>query len=247
MPSLSESQHSGRAADRRSCAGSDFRVMEDRSKKSESANRRKQIYVHKLQGTYARGFGLVLFGYTLLVFGLGFIVPFFVPAIKLISPLPLEVRGSAASRFFFLIDNIWPALLDVGQSIWPVLVVVILAAAALSFYVTHRFVGPLCRLQESLGEFAQGNLSLRIQLREGDHLQDFAELANSAFANVEHAMIEIRDRGGSGSEAGRAVLDEMRAQPAADKERLDKLELAVKESQQQIEEVLKRFRFSGSS
>ncbi len=221
--------------------------MEDRPKKSESANKRKQIYVHKLQWTYASGLGLVLFGYSLLVFGLGFIVPFVVPAIKLISPLSREVQGRAAGRFFFVTDNIWPALLDAGQSIWPVLVVVILAAAALSFYVTHRFAGPLCHLQESLREYAQGNLSLRIRLREGDHLQDFAELANSAFANVEHAMIEIRDRRATGSEAGRAVLDEMRAQPAADRERLDKLELLVKESQQQIEEVLKRFRFSGSS
>ena len=81
------------------------------------------------------------------------------PAIKLISSGPLEEREIAATQFLVL-----------GQTIWPAIVVLILACAAFSIYLTHRLAGPLYRLEQTAKELVGGNLSLRIRLRKGDQL-----------------------------------------------------------------------------
>lgn len=91
--------------------------------------------------------------------------------------------------------------------------------------------------------WGKGTLSLRVRLRKGDELRELAEMGNEALANLERALVEIRDLGASGGEAVRRVMDEMRAQPSANQGRLEQLELALKQVEQ-IGAVLKRFRFS---
>src|SRR3989449_7674051 len=63
---------------------------------------KRRFYVHKIQRTYAIRFGLFMFFSSLLVFGLAFLVPFILPAVKLVSQIPLEERARAANQFLVL-------------------------------------------------------------------------------------------------------------------------------------------------
>src|SRR6266511_3648589 len=128
---------------------------------------KRRFYVHKIQRTYAIWFGLFMFFSSLLVFGLAFVAPFIRPALKLVSPLPLEERARAADQFRVHAQTV---------TVWPALVVLIPAAAFFSIYVTHRLAGPLFRLEQTARELIRGNLALRIRLRKGDELHELAGL-----------------------------------------------------------------------
>ncbi len=86
-------------------------------------------------------------------------------------------------------------MLVLGQTLWPALVALTLAAAVFSLSLTYRLAGPFSRLHQSTRELAQGNLTARIRLRTGDELQELAAVVNEALANLEQAFEEIRARG----------------------------------------------------
>ena len=209
-------------------------------------NRRKQVYVHTLQRSYAIGLGLLLFGYSLFVFGLAFLFPYAIPAIKLLFSQPLEEQADAATQMLLQVQNVWPALLETASNVWPVLLTLIVAAAVLSIYLTHRIAGPMYRLQLCANEFAQGNLSQRFRLREGDHMREFADLTSHAIENIEQAMIEIRAHSADSLDALHELLDEMKGSAVPDRAKLEEFRSAMAQRQQRIEEVLGRFHFSGS-
>ncbi len=211
-----------------------------------SYNRRKQRYVHRLQLNYAVGLGIALFLYSLAILALAFFLPYVVPAIKMVFASGLEEEASAATQMLSHLQNAWPALVDVALDIWPAILALILLFAAASVYVTHRLAGPLHRLEQCAREHAEGNLGIRVRLRKGDHLQDLANMTNEAIENIEHAMIDIRERGARTIGAIRQMREVMRLQPATAHAELDELESVVAESQQGIEEILERFQLSDS-
>lgn len=208
--------------------------------------KRRQIYVHRFQRSYAIGLGFFLFGYCMVIFGLAFVLPYIVPALKLLSTNTVEDRASAATQLLSLVENVWPMLIEVGTTMWPALVALVIAAGIFSIYLTHRVAGPLYRFQKSTAELVEGNLALRIKLRKGDELHDLADLANQAVANLDQAMTEIRDRTAGVTEAVGAAMHGLKAKGGADQASVDRLEGALKESQR-IETVLKRFRLSDSA
>lgn len=207
---------------------------------------RRQIYVHRFQRSYAIGLGFFLFSYCLALFGLAFILPYIMPAIKLLSNGSIEDRASAATQLLSLVENVWPALAEIGTSMWPALIALVLAAAIFSLYLTHRVAGPLYRFQKSTAELADGNLAVRITLRNGDELHDLADLANRAVANLDRAMREIRDRTTGTTQALRAAMEEPNTTAGAGRTNAGPLEEALRETRQ-IEDVLKRFRLSDSA
>lgn len=168
--------------------------MSDDRKSVLSSRKRKQILVHKSQKTFAIWIGLVLFAYSVFLFFLAFAGPYIYHAMKLIIPLSLEEQGHAATQMLLLVQDFWPVLLGTIWKIWPLLILAILIAAILSIYMTHKFSGPLYRLQESAKQIAQGTLSFRIQLRKGDYLQELADVINHSMENLDHALMEIRGR-----------------------------------------------------
>ncbi len=174
--------------------------------------------------------GLWLFVYSILIFGLAFLVPYVIPALKLIAPLSLEERSNAATQFLVL-----------SQTVLTSVLVLIIGAAVFSIYLTYRLVRAVSRLEQSAKEVGQGNLTLRIPFKEGDHLHELSERVNGAMTNLEQAFVEIRGREVSGRAAVREVLDEIKAHPSVHRETLERLELALKDGER-IDEVLKRFR-----
>jgi methyl-accepting chemotaxis protein len=193
---------------------------------------KRRFFVHKIQRTYAIRFGLFMFFSSLLVFGLAFLVPFLLPALKLFSQVPLEERARAANQFLIL-----------SQTIWPALAVLIPAAAVFSIYLTHRLAGPLFRIEHTARELIRGNLALRIRLRKGDELHELAGLLNEVLDTLEQAIRGIRESEAHAREVLSWIMDEMRKQPSVNREVLNRLEIALK-SGERVDEVLKKFQLS---
>ena len=170
--------------------------------------KRKRILCHNSQKTFALWLAVILFLYSLFLFGLAFIGPYVYHALKLVIPLSIEEQGHAATHMLSLVQNFWPVLLGTISKIWPFLLVAIVAAAFLSFYLTHKFSGPVYRLEESAKQIAKGSLSLRIKLRNGDHLQELAELVNQSLMTLDDALMEIRHR----TDRAEAALQALEAQ-----------------------------------
>ena len=196
---------------------------------------RTRFYVHKIQRTYAIWLGLFMFFSALLVFGLVFFIPFILPAIKLVSPLPLAERAIAANQFLIL-----------AQTVWPALALMIPASAVFSIYLTHRLAGPLFRFEQTARELIRGNLALRIRLRKGDELHELAGLLNEVLDTLERAFREVLDSEAHIREAVSWIMDEMRKQPSVNQEVLNRLKIALKGSER-IDETLKRFQLSKPS
>lgn len=194
--------------------------------------RRARVYVYRFQKTYALWLALLLFIYSVVIFGLAFVAPYVLPALKLIQPLPLEERVLAARQFLVF-----------GQTLWPAMAALIVAAAAFSLYLTHRLAGPLYRLHQSARELAQGNLTLRVRLRRGDELHELADVANTALVNLDQAFGEIRSHGAHSQAVVGQAVEALRAQPGTNPECLADLEGALKEGEQ-LQAVLQRFRFA---
>lgn len=196
---------------------------------------KRRFYVHKIQRTYAIWFGLFMFFSSLLVFSLAFLVPFILPAVKLVSQIPLEERARAANQFLVL-----------AQTVWPALAVLIPAVAVFSIYLTHRLAGPLFRIEQTARELIRGNLALHIRFRKGDELHELAGLLNEVLDSLKQAFLEIRESEVHMREVLSWIMDEMRKQPSVNREVLNRLEIALKGGER-IEEVLKRFQLSKPS
>ena len=196
---------------------------------------KRRFYVHKIQRTYAIRFGLFMFFSSILVFGLVFLVPFILPALKLVSQIPLEERARAANQ-----------LLVLAQTVWLALAVLIPAAAVFSIYLTHRLAGPLFRIEHTARELIRGNLALRIRLRKGDELHELAGLLNEVLDTLELSFRGIRESQTHVREVLSWIMDEMRKQPSVNREVLNRLEIALKGGER-IDEILKRFQLSKPS
>ncbi len=206
--------------------------MEEYSPKRRPPLWKRRFYVHKIQRTYAVWFGLAMFFSSLLVFGLAFLIPFILPAIKVFSSVPLEERAMAAFQLFVLATTIWPALLFI-----------IPATACCSIYVTHRLMGPLGRIEWATRELIRGNLTPRIRLRKGDELHELTGLMNEALNNLDQAIQEVRESETSVREVLSWTVDEVKKRPSVNGEMLNRLNKALKDSQR-IDQVLQKFQLS---
>ncbi len=196
--------------------------------------RRPWNLVHPFQRKYAAWIGALLFSYSLVVFGLAVIAPYVVPAVKLASAMPLDIRHAAAEQFLFLAETLWPAVFGL-----------ILGSIVFTVYLTNRLAGPLYRLDQYVRTLATGDLSQRVRLRKGDELHDLAELTNECIDRFEDTLLEVQVRAGQAGEALHAVLAELNAQERPNPAWVSRLEAALKESRG-LEEIVARFQLSES-
>jgi methyl-accepting chemotaxis protein len=72
-----------------------------------------------------------------------------------------------------------------------------LAYAVLFYFVTHKLIGPLPRLQEIFRKIAEGDLIQRsIQVRPKDDLKEFVGFMDGAFGTLISALTAIRNQEG---------------------------------------------------
>ncbi len=144
-------------------------------------NRRAGFFVHRIQKGYAAWIGLILFLYSTLFFTLAFYGPHLKPMLTLYTGGSLEERQAAATEMLLLSETVWVAV--------PVL---FFGAVVFSLILTRRVAGPLYRLDQTIREWAKGNLSRRVEFRASDRLDDLAESANRALENIERSLALIQ-------------------------------------------------------
>jgi len=145
-----------------------------------SQEHRKRFFLHRVQRGYAAWVGFMLFLYSTLFFTLAFYGPHLGPMITLYGGGSLAERQAAASEMLLLSETVSVAV--------PVL---FLGAVIFSLVLTRRVAGPLVQLDQSIQEWAKGNLSWRVQFRQSDRLDELASTANQALAKVEQAFGDI--------------------------------------------------------
>lgn len=186
-----------------------------------TVDRRSRFFVHRIQRGYAAWIGLLLFLYSALFFTMAFYGVHLKPVIALYTSDVLEERQAAAEEMLALSKTVWVAV--------PVL---FFGSVIFSLVVTRRVAGPLSRLDESLQQWARGNLRWRMRFRSSDRLDELADNANCALENIEQSFDEIQHQ----ARALREVL-----------QKLEEIEPArVKEAREALDEItgtLQRFDF----
>ncbi len=68
-----------------------------------------------------------------------------------------------------------------------------LLVALASMFLTHRFAGPVYRLEKSLEEMLKGNFNIEIRLRAKDEAKELARMLNEFNAGLSSQLQEMRD------------------------------------------------------
>lgn len=128
-------------------------------------------------------------------------------------------------------DFLLPAL---GATTVIVTTLVALAAGARVLVFSHKIAGPLYRLEKAAEAVGQGDLSQRVNLREGDELQAFAQSMDFAVAELRWQLEQVRheaDRVGK-------IVREMKKGSGVSPKFLEELEQA----QREMDRALNRFK-----
>ena len=102
------------------------------------------------------------------------------PVVSLYTSDSLEERQAAAEE-----------MLTISKTVWVSVPVLFFGSVIFSLVVTRRVAGPLSRLDESLQQWAKGNLCWRMRFRPSDRLDELADHANCALENIERSFEQI--------------------------------------------------------
>ena len=185
---------------------------------------RRNFYVHPIQKKYAL-LTMGLLGLYTLILAVALFVP---PAFKLGTSGNLDEMVVAAAQFNALHHRLWPAIL-----------ITIPIFILLSFVITHRFAGPVDRLQKTLKQIGRGDLSLRLTFRSNDDFQELAERVNEMLSELHGTMVEIHQAG----DELKAAIDRVKSEAMNSEGLRDSLK-PIEEANEKIETVLNRVKLS---
>jgi methyl-accepting chemotaxis protein len=141
---------------------------------------RRKFYVHPIQRKY---FYLALV--PLIVCACLLIILLFAPVFwALQGPSPDLDTAAALGQIY------GPG----GMRIWFAVIFSMLTACLLSFIATHKFAGPLYRIEQILRKVEDGNLPVSVQIRRDDDIQEFARALDSAFKTIAVALTAIKEQ-----------------------------------------------------
>lgn len=190
-----------------------------------SIDRRDGFFIHRIQKGYAVWIGLLLFLYSALFFTLAFYGVHLKPMLTLYSSHALEERQVAAAEMLMLSETVWVAV--------PVL---FFGSAIFSLIITRRVAGPLYRFDESIQQWAKGNLRWRMRFRPSDRLDELAETVNQALENIEQSFARIQHQ----THMLQAALSKIEQAPPSGIEE-------ARDAMDDIAAVLRRFDFKSLS
>jgi methyl-accepting chemotaxis protein len=96
--------------------------------------------------------------------------------------LKLEIRGYAAHRL--LNNQFW---------VWGAVLLLVIALGVHSFRAFHKVMGPLHRFRSTFEQVGDGNLLLRINVRERDYLETEAEALNNMLDKLRRKLRSVRE------------------------------------------------------
>ncbi|MBI5101441.1 MAG: methyl-accepting chemotaxis protein [Nitrospirae bacterium] len=98
-------------------------------------------------------------------------------------------------------------LTEILKAQWIFIIIGGFAVVVISMFLTHRFAGPLFRIERSVEAMISGDHSFKITLRSGDEAKELAEMLNIYNAGLSGDVREMRGK----AEALRERLAEMTA------------------------------------
>ncbi|MFQ6024797.1 MAG: hypothetical protein ACE5NW_18955 [Acidiferrobacterales bacterium] len=138
----------------------------------------RRIYVHPIQRKY----------FLLTLFPLAFCA--FLVILTVFAPLNLALHGSAdAIERMAILQQIYL----LGSRIWPAFIIAMAVCGVHSFFVTHKFAGPIHRMEQILQRVEDGDLPVAVRIRRGDDLQDFASNLDAAFKTISSNLAAIKE------------------------------------------------------
>ncbi len=86
-----------------------------------------------------------------------------------------------------------------GQAILPTILItnlitlalITLAAIIITLFISHRIAGPMFRFEKDIRQIAQGNLKVRINLRQKDQFSEMAKAFNEMSSNLHEKVSHI--------------------------------------------------------
>ncbi|MFQ5960901.1 MAG: hypothetical protein ACE5MG_05860 [Candidatus Methylomirabilales bacterium] len=141
---------------------------------------RRKFYVHPIQRKY---FHLALVPLIVCAFLLILLV--FGPVFWAVNgPTPNLDQAAALGQIYGM----------GGLRIWAAVTISMLAACLLSFIATHKFAGPLYRIEQILRKVEQGDLPVSVRIRRDDDIHEFARALDSAFNTIAVALTAIKEQ-----------------------------------------------------
>lgn len=111
---------------------------------------------------------------------------------------------------------------SMNQLMYGRILVLLVIAVVVSFIVSHKFAGPIYKLEKSMDKVKKGNLTYKMYLREGDEFTQLAELFNEL-------VYEFRESVELDRRLAAEIKSELeKIEPSLDKETKEKVE-AIKE------------------
>ncbi len=81
--------------------------------------------------------------------------------------------------------------------LWPRLLLIILVnviiVVIIGVFYSHQFAGPSYKLEKSIREIAQGDLSFKIYLRKGDTMHNVADSLNQLVDNFRNVIVKANE------------------------------------------------------
>lgn len=145
------------------------------------------------------------FQYRLLVINLTYFVTILlIFAGALFLPLILQLRSGSLS----VIEQgeVAGLFLSLHGRVWPAMLVVFVLLALHSVLVSHRIAGPLYRFRSIFKAVAQGDLSIRANLRKSDYLGKESDSLNEMILSLRTKLVGIQKH----SEVMEAALLELK-------------------------------------
>ncbi len=187
---------------------------------------KQKFYVHPIQRKYCF---LSLIPLIFCAFLLVFLVFF---------PVNLALQG-------VVFDSEKAATLEqihaLGARVWPAVLISMLASSLLSFLVTNKFAGPLCRIEQVMQGVAEGDLPHSFRVRDDDDLQELAALLDGAFGRITSALTAIREQEALAGKGLSAMREKVDAGLKDAREVLQGLEVIAK-SHTEVNNILANFR-----
>ena len=133
-----------------------------------------------------------------------------------------------------------------GEIVYPILFtvniitvgIIIVITIIITLLISHKIAGPLYRIEKSIHEIGEGNLSFKIYLRAKDELITLAEIFNNMMAKLKAKIEKIQDAVNYMDSAVNqwAVIKKL------DKKALSKDVTAIRKRVNEIEKVIATFK-----
>jgi len=84
-------------------------------------------------------------------------------------------------------------MMNMNQLMYAKIIVLLIIAVAISLYVSHKFAGPIVRIEKSIEQISRGDLTEKVYFRSGDELKHLAHYFNYMTGRLKTEVKKDRD------------------------------------------------------